>query len=338
MTYNTDATAGDVEKQYQARFSDADRFRALIVEQLNAMVANLDVALASPIASRIKDLSSIRHKLERKEIATLAALNDLIGVRIVVLFQRDLQLIHDEFIKRFIVHGREDTGERLSESQFGYKSVHYIVSIRNTWLELPTLAKMGSEHCEIQVRTMAQHIWAAASHKLQYKTESTVPTSVRRAISRVSALLETVDLEFERVLQERDIYRAVPPNADEPINVENVRPYLEQIFPDKNKETDESYAALLADLQHFGKKSVSDIKALLSPANIAFAMSKEAEIVAFFRTDSRPTNDKDRLERGIYYTHVGLARLCLENEFGEEWYKYNMSKQRQPGASSQITE
>lgn len=59
---------------------------------------------------------------------------------------------------------------------------------------------MSGLKAEVQVRTVTQHVWAAASHVLQYKQEASVPLPVRRSIYRVSALLETVDLEFERVL------------------------------------------------------------------------------------------------------------------------------------------
>jgi ppGpp synthetase/RelA/SpoT-type nucleotidyltranferase len=67
---------------------------------------------------------------------------------------------------------------------------------------------------ELQLRTLAQHIWAVASHKLQYKREASVPVPIRRSINRVSALLEMVDLEFDRVLLEREQY--VPATRDQP--------------------------------------------------------------------------------------------------------------------------
>ena len=87
-----------------------------------------------------------------------------------------------------------------------YQSLHYIIRIPKHWLKVSTFADLGELKAEIQLRTLAQHIWAATSHKLQYKHEDSVPPPIRRSIYRVSALLETVDLEFERVLAERGTY------------------------------------------------------------------------------------------------------------------------------------
>ena len=78
------------------------------------------------------------------------------------------------------------------------------------WLNVPTFREFKGLRAELQIRTLAQQLWAAASHKLQYKRESSVPYPIRRSIHRVAALLETVDLELERVLSERDPHLSNP--------------------------------------------------------------------------------------------------------------------------------
>jgi putative GTP pyrophosphokinase len=66
---------------------------------------------------------------------------------------------------------RQDAQLRLAEDQFGYASIHFAVELPASWLRVPSRAGLGGLRAEIQVRTTAQHIWAAASHKLQYKHE-----------------------------------------------------------------------------------------------------------------------------------------------------------------------
>src|SRR5690606_25945786 len=100
----------------------------------------------------------------------------------------------------------------------------------------------------------AQHTWAVASPKLQYKHEEGVPPPIRRTIHRVSALLETVDLEFERVLEERGSYiAAAADNVDlgELLNVDLLKATLSEILPEKNRVDNEPYADLLVDLLKF---------------------------------------------------------------------------------------
>ena len=110
----------------------------------------------------------------------------------------------------------------MTEGQFGYQSWHYVIAFPEKWLSVPSLCDFRGLRAELQLRTIAQHLWAAASHKLQYKAESSVPLPIRRSIHRVSALLETVDLEFDRVLQEREDYlkQAASRQPTKPINVD----------------------------------------------------------------------------------------------------------------------
>lgn len=98
-------------------------------------------------------------------------LDDLIGIRVILLFHRDLERIDRILRDELDVLAAEDTGSRLSETQFGYQSQHYIVRIPESWQNTPSFSGLRSLTAEVQVRTVAQHIWAAASHKLQYEQE-----------------------------------------------------------------------------------------------------------------------------------------------------------------------
>ncbi|WP_420266646.1 hypothetical protein [Candidatus Magnetominusculus dajiuhuensis] len=57
---------------------------------------------------------------------------------------------------------------------------------------------------EIQVRTLAQHLWAAASHYLNYKERKDVASPFLRPMGRISALLDMVDDEYDRLLNLMD--------------------------------------------------------------------------------------------------------------------------------------
>ncbi len=129
-------------------------------------------------------------------------------------------------------------------------SVHFHVGLRSSWKKMPTFRKTGDLRAEIQVRTVAQHIWAAASHILQYKQQVNIPPPVRRSIYHASALLEIFDLEFERVLNEKELYgsKIDTRTSNEKLNVDSLAKVLEEVLPSKNmKICAANYTSLLGD-------------------------------------------------------------------------------------------
>ncbi len=194
-----------LETQYKEILPLAERLRDEIVRQVTTLVDRENISLGFPIIARIKSWESIREKVPRLSLhlRSLHELQDLVGVRLIALFRRDAEQLSHLVESSFNILQKVDTLGQLKEDQFGYSSVHYVVAIPESWQAVPSLTQLGNFRAEIQIRTVAQHLWAATSHVLQYKHEESVPEPVRRSIYRVSALLETVDLEFERVLTEK---------------------------------------------------------------------------------------------------------------------------------------
>jgi putative GTP pyrophosphokinase len=198
-----------LQEEYRDLRPAASRFSEMLMGELQELLRKNRLPLAVPIEHRVKSWLSIEEKIIRNGFGgrSLAELRDFVGLRLILLFRRDVptacQLIETVF-KDFVRH---DQAEELSPQEFGYQSIHYIVRAPKPWLSIPTFSAFGPFQAEIQVRTLAQHMWAAASHVLQYKQEESVPPPLRRTINRVSALLETVDLEFDRALKEREKYR-----------------------------------------------------------------------------------------------------------------------------------
>jgi hypothetical protein len=182
---------------------------------------------------------------------------------------------------------------------------------------VPSFSSLGELKAEIQVRTMAQHMWAAASHILQYKDEQNVPQPVKRSIYRVSALLETIDLEFERVLRQREIYRAAL-NVEasvETLNVDLLEKILDRALPSQNK-SDEDYGELLSDLVRFGVNTGSKLTQIVKK-HYDEIMTHEREMLTRLTSDSDEENGDD-----IFFNHAGLTRSAMHFEFGDEWDKY----------------
>jgi putative GTP pyrophosphokinase len=290
-----------------------------LIGQLNHLLEKNGVTLGVPIEGRVKKWASVQEKLDRKslDISHIYELSDLVGIRIILLFKKDSKTVDETLKKHLNLLTVEDTGARLGETQFGYQSQHYIVKIPNAWSETPTFADLTNFQIEIQVRTLAQHIWAAASHKLQYKNESNVPLPVRRSIHRVSALLETVDLEFDRVLKEREEYLNKDISTDPDNNILNVdvlESVLSEIFPKKNKTSSEKYAKLLSELSHFGISNENSLRKLIID-NQKVLFDREEQQLQITREHDPKSPESIR---GGYFSHTGLTRIALRNQFGND--------------------
>lgn len=312
-----------LKEQY---FDGIGRFERLRESALKQIVELLDLhklSLGVPIESRVKSWMSVEGKLERKSmtVAHVHDLEDLVGIRVILLFRSDLDAAIKAIGETFDVVSSEDAGDRLGDSQFGYQSRHIIVRIPQGWLDVPVFRDAGDLCVELQVRTLAQHIWAAVSHKLQYKNEDSVPPPIRRAINRASALLETVDLEFDRVLEARRQYVESSPSQSEPaapLNVDSLALLLEQELPLQNKRSDEDFADLLDELSELGVSSSERLRDILR-RNRDEIMDADRSQAALFR-DARfhDEEQRERMKRGVYYSLTGLVRHGLGLEFGDE--------------------
>jgi putative GTP pyrophosphokinase len=323
-----------LEAEYRAIAPIAERFCTDLSGQLNKLLENERISLGLPIEYRVKKWESIVDKLERLSLNpdSIKELNDLIGLRLMLLFKRDLLRVCELVSSTLKVLDQYDTLERLKEDQFGYSSIHFIVELPESWLAVPTLAEMRGLKAEMQVRTLAQHIWAAASHSLQYKREESVPPPVRRAIYRVSALLETVDLEFERVLEQRDSYRSDVDilETEDQLNVDLLEKALDSLLPADNKKEDEPYSVLVSELIHFKINTVPKLTTLIKK-QLPRVLKEDKNRVQEYRemtTDEiiDAGESPERIVKGVYYTHVGLVRTALKNEFGREYLNYLIAR------------
>lgn len=309
--------------EFQAQATTALRLRVALLEQLENLFLKNEVTLGTPLEGRVKTWESIAEKIQRKSLLLerISDLDDLVGIRAILLFKPDLTRVEELLRSTLDVLQSEDASTRLNESQFGYQSRHFIIKLPAAWLTVPSLAGLGELKAEIQVRTLAQHIWAAASHKLQYKNEANVPPPLRRSIHRLSALLETVDLEFERLLGDRNTYVEIDIaklSENEPLNVDVVQALLSELLPTRNLSEREPYAELLEDLVHFDVKTAEKLRALVGK-HLNAVLDADARIVAEReQADIYWGATEERIAAGVYFTHTGLAREALCEEFGHE--------------------
>ncbi len=304
---------------YQQVTPKAERLKKCIEDQLSALLAKESITLGVPMESRVKSWASIEEKVSRKSynLSNIVDLTDLVGIRLILLFKGDRDRLDGIIKENFDIFSYEDVGARLGDAQFGYQSQHYIVRLKSEWLKVPSYTDLGNIEVEIQARTLAQHIWAAASHKLQYKREDSVPVPLRRTINRVSALLEIVDLEFERVLLERSNYLASQVESDDDdreLNVDLVDVIATKILPPENRDPDDDdLDDVLRDLLAFDISTSKSLENLLKKHFDSVMMEDLKNLPELGEgADENP----ERTARGVYFTFAGLIRQALMEEFG----------------------
>lgn len=322
----------DLKKQYDSKYYFYDSLCKELMKQLLVLFERDAIKLAVPLEYRVKDWKSIIEKCDRYNIEPkdISEINDVAGLRIIALFKNDIEKIKEIINSTFNVSREEDITNRLSENQFGYGSIHYELKIPESWKEVPTLNPLADLNVEIQLRTVSQHAWAAASHALNYKKENDVPAPLRRTINRVAALLETADLEFERAVNERKDFFNKPLLEDEQLNTVTLEKILDKYLPEKNKDEveGEDYSELINELNIVGINTFEELKEVIE-FNLDVALEDDLkrvkkidrELEEGFDITLLHVSNPARHNRRVFYTHTGLLRHILEIQYGEDWKK-----------------
>lgn len=163
----------------------------------------------SNMALRIKSEEATRNKVMYKnKYSHLDEITDILGVRIIALFENDveriLNLIEDTFEVCEIVDKRKK--ELNNRIEFGYNSLHLVVKFTDSRCQLVEYQKYQDIRFEIQIRTVLQHAWAEVEHGLGYKSHFEPPMSVKRKLYRLAATLEILDEEFENIRYDINLY------------------------------------------------------------------------------------------------------------------------------------
>jgi putative GTP pyrophosphokinase len=178
-------------------------FSARLQSLLNELLASEGIG-AAQVDARAKDVQSFIDKMGRRPgryLDPLADITDLAGVRVVVYYSSDVELV-DAMIEREFAVDEKNSWRRTPSTdpdRFGYRSDHYVVSCSTSRAGLGEWQPYVGLRAEIQVRTVLQHAWAAIDHRLNYKRASEIPAELKRQLFRISALLEVADDQFESV-------------------------------------------------------------------------------------------------------------------------------------------
>ncbi len=213
-----------------------EKFAGFLAVTLKNAVKNLGMN-DTIVTARAKGIPNFVEKAVRRQDRYPDPINqfdDLCGARIIVNFLDEIEPVCNFIRKYFAVNEAEseDVGTRLNVSQFGYRSIHFTVSLDKEKtsllfkdlnlnenevadLQLPEelFSHYSEKECrdlnilpsarfraEVQVRTILAHAWAVCAHDLVYKSDFDVPDILKRDTNRIAAALESIDNDFLRTV------------------------------------------------------------------------------------------------------------------------------------------
>jgi len=167
---------------------------------------------AAIVQVRPKTIPSFAEKIFRKKAKCMDPVNeftDLCGGRVITHTADEVEAISRFIEESFLIdwENSEDVSRRLKPSEFGYRSVHYIVTFaegvfpsEDVPVEIPqSLYSMANPRAEVQVRTLLDHSWADISHDRAYKSGFLVPEKWERELARLAAQLEDCGEDMSRI-------------------------------------------------------------------------------------------------------------------------------------------
>jgi len=208
-----------------------EEFSRLLQDILERAVRSLGIAAI--IQVRAKEVPSFAEKCLRKQdkyVRPVDQFTDLCGARVIVESKGHLQPVCDYLRRNFEIDATnsEDVSGRLRSVEFGYLSIHNIVSFKegadyhgvtvprvlyerrteSETREKPGLSPGPRFKAEVQVRTLLQHSWATLVHDHLYKSDFKAPRHLEREAAKIAAKLEDTDDSFARLLEAAQFYRS----------------------------------------------------------------------------------------------------------------------------------
>jgi ppGpp synthetase/RelA/SpoT-type nucleotidyltranferase len=174
-----------------------DAFGRLIAARMKAGVRALGVWCET--TSRAKEPHSLIKKLLRKPEHTYDSLSDKVGARCIIRYRDDLTKVIAVAQKLFACGPVDSKVDSLGVDQIGYQSVHIDVSLRH---DDPSALEYTGLRGELQIRTLAQHLWSEMAHDSVYKNDevfSQLPNILKRRVNLLAGVIEVADMEFNRM-------------------------------------------------------------------------------------------------------------------------------------------
>lgn len=176
-----------------------DAFGQVLVGRIRQSLKPL--GLWFEVSSRAKTVDSLVKKLLTKHPKyTFDTLPDKVGARVVLRYRSDVSKVVEQIRTLFDSDEPEDKLVTKGVNWVGYLSIHIDhVRLRSADKDAATYPPQVF-WAELQVATLAQHLWSDMSHDTVYKNEqmlAKLPAEWQRRIALMAGQIEVADREFD---------------------------------------------------------------------------------------------------------------------------------------------
>lgn len=265
-------------------------------------------------------------------------MTDLAGIRVITLIESDIEKVSELIHSLFNVHKDDSVNktESLGEDKVGYRSVHFVCDIGEVREDL-TEWKFLKDFCfEIQVRTALMHAWAEIEHDRGYKLGGKLPSNLARRFSLLSGLLESADLEFNRLTVEIEEYaKTLNKEIIENENLENdielttigIKSLIKNKYSNQfsyNESNNEVLSDVIEELENFGIRNLNELDEHIKNSLIYLDKSKLTTEIGILR-DAMLYSDIDKYFKDAWnyssqqWHSVGEKQInCLKKRYPEK--------------------
>ena len=266
--------------------------------------------LNATVKMRVKTLESLSEKrnyLTRSTGDPNPVIKDLLGVRIVVPFQEEVEQAVALLREHFKTKEIERKSEKLTFREFAYDSVHVEIPLDGN-LELPPACKPV---IEVQVRTILQDAWAEVEHELIYKNHFRFPNndSIRKKLAAVNASLSLADMIFQEI---RDAQKEMARWGQERFQTMLDKATTELLGPVLDATPADMPQATLPGIESVNASTRAEMERNLM-AGLKAHNDKDHRLAVQYYTSVLDSNP-DLAIRSIVFNHRGMAYFMLQQE------------------------
>lgn len=188
-----------VRKSWLADRPKYDSFSQELVSKLRTELRR--EGIWAEVSGRAKEVDSLIRKLIKKPHHDYDSIGDKSGIRIILRYKDEIKPVLELVNSIFDCGEIEEKVDGLELDRVGYLSVHVDVKLLASDV-LSKIYPVEKFKAELQVRTMAQHLWSEMSHDAFYKNDESLnplPKTVKRRVYLLAGVVEVADNEFNRL-------------------------------------------------------------------------------------------------------------------------------------------
>lgn len=184
-------------RQYREKIASFSKLEEAAKARLGNNLKKLNIKYEN-LYGRIKSFNSFLEKAQDKKMTDpFKEMTDIIGLRVICLFQSDVNKVKKVIRDTFQIVKEDDKVKTIPEEVFDYTTTHFDVRLP----DFPN-DELSQMVFEIQVRTICQHAWCSVSHHLFYKDEKSIDKAIKRDFHAINGLFYVADTHFEMINQE----------------------------------------------------------------------------------------------------------------------------------------